>query len=261
MTFALFSVFLFLFLHPEEQIHEPIEIRIHGRVEPESPTHTQPAGAPLRQSAPWRGVTVTTASTRRAVDQFLMKAQPRDTIVAFVAGHGVRTEHKVYYFLTPDSTPDDPYAGIDRGTIEALVLSEKLHANRRLLLLDTCHAGELIPGDRGRAAEALVDQDEVNTFGGSAEGKGIYIFAASTDAGFAQEQDGNGVFTRALLDGLKGDADGKPFGNQNGLVEIEELKTIVRFGVLEMTEGRQKATVPKVIAGEDFPIGRAGAGR
>ena len=190
-----------------------------------------------------------------------MRAQPRDTIVVFVAGHGVRTEHSDYYFLTPEATPDDPYAGIDRGAIEALVLSEKLHAKRRLLLLDTCHSGEMIKNARGRAAEFLVDQNHVDGFGESDDAEGIYMIAASTDSGFALETEGNGIFTRALTDGLAGEADSGRFGNKNGPVEIEELKWFVRLQVIERSSGRQKISVPKELAGENFPIGRSGGGR
>lgn len=199
---------------------------------------------------------VTAAAARRVVDQFLVKAQPRDTIVVLVAGHGVRTEHSEYYFLTADATPADPYPGIDRGAIEALVMSEKLNAKRRLLLLDTCHAGGREPGARGGSIRSLVQPDEVEAFGTDEDASGIYLLASSTDDGFAREMEGNGIFTRALLDGLAGAADTGPFGDGNGFVEIEELKQHIYVQVLEKSMGRQRATVPKVISGENFPLAR-----
>ncbi len=203
---------------------------------------------------------VTIPAVKRSLDQFLVPAQPRDTIVVFVSGHGVRTEHSDYFFLTSDATPKDPYAGVDRATIESLVTSDKLHANRRLLLLDTCQAGGAAPGSentRGAAIPQLLVQDEVNAFKSADDATGLYILASSTDDSFAREANGNGLFTRALLDGLAGAADTGALGDKNGLVEIEELKNFGYFQVLESSEGKQRATVPKVISGENFPLGRA----
>ena len=203
---------------------------------------------------------VTSGAARRAVDQFLLKAQPRDTIVVFVAGHGVKTEHQDYYFLTPDATPDDPYDAIDRGTIQALVMTDKLNAKRRLLLLDTCEAGGLEPGTRGAAALGLVSPNEVESFGADDEASGIYLLASSYDDRVARETERNGLFTRALVDGLAGAADTPPFGDDNGFVEIAELKQHIDYAVLEASQGAQRTSVPKVISGENFPLARVRGG-
>ena len=203
---------------------------------------------------------VTIGKAKRALDRFLVNAQPRDTIVVFVAGHGIRTEHEEYFFLTPGTTPDEPYDGIDRSTIESLVLSKKLNAKRRVLLLDTCHAGGLDGSTRGAGVRSLLKQDEVNAFGADQDATGTYILASSTDTAFAHEADGNGLFTRSFIDGLSGAADAAPLGNGNGFVEIDELKSHVFYDVLERSMGRQRTTVPKVISGENFPLGRVGGG-
>ncbi len=191
---------------------------------------------------------VTPGKLRRAREEFLLRAEPEDTILVFAAGHGVRSASGEYYFLTPGTTPDDPYDGIERDVLESLVTWDRLHASRRILLLDTCHSGEAFgEGKRGLASDSF-DQAEVD----EAAGTGLYIIAASSEKGFAQEMEGNGLFTAALLEGLDGAAD----ANGDGLVGIDELKTYATTAVHERSAGRQRPTAPRIEGGDDFPLAR-----
>ncbi|MFN0009802.1 MAG: TPR end-of-group domain-containing protein [Planctomycetota bacterium] len=192
---------------------------------------------------------VTPGKLRKAREEFLLRAQPDDTIVVFAAGHGVRSESGEYYFLTPGTTPESPYDGVERQMLESLVTWDKLHAKRRILLLDTCHSGEAFgEGKRGISTDAF-DQKAVN----EAAGTGLYIIAASSEQGFAQEMRGNGLFTKCLLEGLDGAAD----SNRDGLVGIDELKTFATAAVHERSGGRQRPTAPRIEGGEDFPLARS----
>ena len=191
---------------------------------------------------------VSLGAVRRLRDDFLLRAKPEDTIVVFAAGHGVRTATNEYYFLTSGSQADDPYDGIAGKDLEDLVSWERLHARKRVLLLDTCHSGASVgtrgatplfgPGDQARLDESVRE--------------GIYVIAASADDEFAREQEGNGIFTRALLDGLSGSAD----SDKNGYVEIEELKAYAGRQVHERSGGRQVPTFPKVEGGENFRLAK-----
>jgi uncharacterized caspase-like protein len=198
---------------------------------------------------------VSSPEVLRLRDQFLLRARPDDTILVFVAGHGVRSETGEYWFLTPPATPDHPYTGIKRADLESLVTWDKLHATKRVLLLDTCHSGAAF-GTRGERGIAF-QQSEVDTL--HERSSGLYILAATSDDGFAREQEGNGLFTKALLDGLDGAADEGDFGDKDGTVGIDELMHFARYAVLERSEGRQKPTFPKVEGGENFPLARARA--
>jgi len=196
---------------------------------------------------------VTTRAIRRLRTEYLLQAQPEDTILVFVAGHGVRTEQGEYFFLTPECTPDDPYAGIDRDDIEDLVRWEKLHAQRRVLLMDTCHAGSDISEATRAADRGIVafDQDDVDQ-AVDLTASGIYIIAASSDEGFAREREGNGLFTKAILEGLTAAGD----RNGNGYIEIEELKEFASEMVHRESGGRQRPTIPTIRGGENFPLAR-----
>ena len=191
---------------------------------------------------------VTLKAVRRLRDDFLLRARPEDTIIVFAAGHGIRSATNEYFFLTSDSTADDPYGGIARKDLEDLVSSEKLHARKRVLLLDTCHSGTSV---RTRGASPLFGPDDQARLEESVRA-GIYVIAASADDEFAREQEGNGLFTRALLDGLAGSAD----ADKNGYVEIEELKAYAGRQVHERSGGRQVPTFPKVEGGENFRLAK-----
>ena len=193
---------------------------------------------------------VTGSNLRRARERFLHRAGEEDTIVVFAAGHGVRSETGEYYYLTPGATATDPYDGIERSQLESLVTWDRLLARRRLLLIDTCHSGEAY-GEGARGAPAMTSafqQDEVDT----ALGEGLYIFAASSEEGLAREQDGNGLFTRALLDGLDGAAD----ASGDGLVDVAELMSYASQRVKDDSQQRQRPTMPRVVGGDPFGLAR-----
>jgi uncharacterized caspase-like protein len=194
---------------------------------------------------------VSSGALNEALEDFLYEAGEDDTIVVFVAGHGARSRRTGrYYFLTSDATVDRPTRGISREQLYALVQWKGLRARRRLLLIDTCHAGEdFAQGDRGVAVQDAFSQDEVDTALG--EGNGLYIVAASTERGAARERQGNGVFTRALLDGLRGKADTV---YDPGTIDVRELVRYVEDAVREMTNGAQRPTVPRGQGGVAFPL-------
>jgi WD40 repeat protein len=195
---------------------------------------------------------VTPASLQRLERTFLLQAKPEDTIIVFAAGHGMRNNLNEYWFLTSTATIDDPYTGIGREALEELVTWEKLHAERRILLLDTCHSGSMV-GRRG--VSRLYEKDDVDALMRESR-TGLYILAASSSDEFAREQRGNGVFTAAVLEAIEGAADRTPHGNGNGLVEIEEIKKYAEEQVLARSGGQQRPTFPEVRGGENFPVAR-----
>ncbi len=78
------------------------------------------------------------------------------------------------------------------------------------------------------------------------------VFAASTGKQVAQERDewGNGAFTKALLEGIGGQAD---YGH-TGKITVNMLDLYISERVKELTQGQQtpSTTKPQTIA--DFPV-------
>lgn len=88
---------------------------------------------------------VTPAALKEAADT-LQNATARDTVVIFVAGHGLysREAAPTYYFLPHTADLSNiPGTGISFESIESLLINTP--ARRRLLLLDTCESGEIDP--------------------------------------------------------------------------------------------------------------------
>jgi uncharacterized caspase-like protein len=84
-------------------------------------------------------------------------------------------------------------------------------------------------------------------------GSGAEVITASDGLQLAQESQelGNGVFTKAVLEGLRdGDAD----SDKNGQITISELSVFVQKRVLELTGGQQRPTARRDTLEFDFPL-------
>jgi hypothetical protein len=146
-------------------------------------------------------------ATRRGVLEALEEAAriatPEDTFVLYLAGHGVRTEpDQRFLFLPHDASDTSNWAVLRRQGIEDSVLVAaiaRIRARDGILLLDTCHAGQLT-------------LDQLSALGNET---GRFLLAASTSVQEALDSydDRNGVFAYALREGLTGraamDGDGR----------------------------------------------------
>jgi hypothetical protein len=155
-----------------------------------------------------------------ALRQRLAASGPDDLVVLFLAGHGVLDERQDWWFLTHAGDPEQPAAGcVAYHEIEGLF--DGIPAQRRLLLMDACHAGEVdaaatVPGP-GVAVRAVRGLKRVTSTGSAEDAAlmrdifidlrraaGAVVIAASAGQEVAYEDDRwqGGAFTRALLDSL-----------------------------------------------------------
>lgn len=185
---------------------------------------------------------VTKTAVSLARDNFLHAAAEKDTIVVYVAGHGVLSPNtREYWFLTPDATPEVPNYGVNRRDLDDLVLSENLVSSRRVLFYDTCASGSgLAEGARGgeNPFGSLIDEDTVLRNRVLSSGHGIHIFAASARSGQAEELPGNGIFTAGVVSALTNTTAAD--ANNDGVVDIDELFNHVEDHVMERTDNRQR---------------------
>ncbi len=167
-----------------------------------------------------------------------------DVAMIFLAGHGVNDSGGKYYFLPVDADTHRlrrtalPYSDL-KNTVATL-------SGKTLLFVDSCHAGDVMGARRGVAdINALVNELT------SAE-NGAVVFASSTGRQFALEDSkwGNGAFTKALIEGLEGQAD---FG-KDGTITVNRLDLYLSERVKALTEGRQTPTTTKPKTIQDFPI-------
>jgi uncharacterized caspase-like protein len=179
-----------------------------------------------------------------ASKDFFAGAELGDVAVIFVAGHGMTTDDKGYYFVAHDTDPEQlPATGVSWSFFDGLL--NELKCNR-LLLADTCHSA-LIRGRDGWRQRARGDGNE---FLRESRATGAFVFAASTGEGVSREDDawGHGAFAKALIDGLSGAAVLAP----EKKVELGVLRSWVISEVGRLTATTQKPVFADLSGGADL---------
>ena len=106
-----------------------------------------------------------------------------------------------------------------------------------------------------RRGDVPVDVDRVANDLSSAE-NGVVVFASSTGMQLSLERAdwGNGAFTKALLEGLEGEAD----YTEDGAITVNELELYIAERVKVLTGGEQTPTMSKPQTIPDFPLAVSG---
>ena len=185
-----------------------------------------------------------------ALDWLRSKPGPNDVAVLFFAGHGVVDAADTYYFLPYDMRASQ----LKRSAVSETQLRDALAAvrGRTLFFVDTCYASRAI-GNADR-------HETVRLANGLSQSEmGVIVFSGSAPRQESLESAawGNGAFTKALLDGLGGLADGRHVG----FVTHVGLDGYVSRAVRDLTGGRQTpmTVLPRGIA--DYPIAKAAPAR
>jgi uncharacterized caspase-like protein len=189
----------------------------------------------------------TTANIRHALFTFLTAAQPQDTVVIYIAGHGAPDPHdpRNLYLITADTKPDDM-----GGTAFPMwqmqdVFERVLKANKVITVADTCHSygfSGARAADAGAKGSNLINQYMERY---ASKGQRAVITASDiSESSYedAQWGDGHGVFTYFLLRGLNGEAD----KNHDGVVTAGELFAYLQSAVPKATNGKQN---PRAMGG------------
>jgi hypothetical protein len=151
-----------------------------------------------------------------AIKTTFAKVQPDDSVFAYMAGHGEVVAGE-YYFIAHDTTARGiAINGVPLTKIKAAFDSSP--SQRAFLWLDFCHSGGIIPRDIGVEPD---DREVISRALEVVEGHGKLIVAACTPGQKAYESAvvGHGLFTDALLRGLKGEAANKGEVTVNSLFD------------------------------------------
>jgi uncharacterized caspase-like protein len=216
------------------------------------------------------------------IREFLANATENDEVVAFCAGHGVLDSNLDYVYASHEfdsANPSETGIKLDE-LVDAIGSSMSL---KRLLLLDTCHSGQVGEKDEMLLAQMNTELPKgvravkqrgmsVKPVAGlSAEGqqrfieemfllpgihRGINIIGASGGAEFALEsaQWNNGVFTATIIEALR---DKKADLNGDARISVGELRDFLGQRVSELTKGAQKPSVVAAERDQDFDLIRA----
>ncbi len=199
------------------------------------------------------------------IKTFLKNANEEDAVIIFIAGHGVLDSDFDYYFAAHDMDFNNPkYFGVPYEDFERIL--SQTRAYQKLLIMDTCHSGELdkeeIEEDENqdtkdgeiefRAVGVGVREKEAfgveNTnqlmdemFRDVRKGTGATVISSAGGVEFAMESDAwkNGLFTYCLLEGLESkNAD----FNKDDEIRVSEIRAYVYDKVNKLSNGRQKPT-------------------
>lgn len=214
----------------------------------------------------------TASNITAALETFFSKAGPNDQIILFMAGHGVLDASLSYWFAPHDMDFVNPQAnGIGYNSIIALL--NKAKAVRKLLIMDSCHAGDIFekdnktlaeskPSDKDKRGASLIEQENsheekvseimAQLFNNVSSGSGITVLTASagTDVAYESAELSNGAFTTALIEGLE-----SAFKNSWGQINTEAQKQLqlddsfiyqLQKRVITATQSRQIPNVREV---------------
>ena len=211
---------------------------------------------------------VSDASVLEKIKGFLSASNPSDKVVFYVAGHGMLDSNMDYYYAPATFDVNR----VKETGISADALMDCLDssaAQMKLLLMDTCHAGEL--GEAGEEKMALAMEqlppgvraiqhrgmkvrktamsyatrkryiEEMFSIGSTR--RGINMLTASAGAEYALETSEmqNGVYTASVIEALREPA--WRDSDSDGILRIDELFPAVQEAVEKRTGGMQKPSV------------------
>ncbi len=186
-------------------------------------------------------------AVRTGLRNFLPRAGPADLVFFFIAGHGAPDPYapqNLYFLLSDSKVADMPNTALPMDEVKQ-VLNQNLRAQRVIAFIDTCHSAGLSGGKlvltRG------LENNLVNLYAAQLfKERGTAVLTSSDINEISHESEqwggGHGIFTMALLEGLRGDAD----LNRDHLVTAGELFRYVHDRVSVATAFEQN---PKALPG------------
>ncbi len=198
---------------------------------------------------------VTLKSIQQNFKQLAAKTKPEDVFILYLAGHG-KVFDGSYHFIPSDAIYSNEKAfraaSLDEHKLRGLLASIK--AQKSVLILDTCYAGQMAQSADINPKNLLVASrggiDEKTAISRLMRATGRAVLAASTDTQLALEgYKGHGFFTHALLEGLQGGAD----MDKDDYVHVMELGGFLGKRVPELTEERQFPMMETEKL-QDFPL-------
>jgi WD40 repeat protein len=227
----------------------------------------------------------TRAEILKAKD-WLKQSRVNDLVVVFAAGHGMTDAQSNYYFGTHDIDPRNPASrGLPYDEFEFLL--DGVSAMQKLLLLDTCFSGEIekdqpvavaagpaastragavrmrafkaaravtvVADEGGSSLSAAMLRFQQDWFADLRRGTGAAVISSSSGNEYSLEgeQWRNGVFTYAVLQGLK---NGMADANKDRVITVSELQAYVIDQVRALTQGGQNPTVRRENLEYDFAV-------
>jgi len=140
----------------------------------------------------------------------LKETKPKDVVIVFLAGHGVKgtSEEEGYLYVTMHA---NSIAQIqDKDTQQTVAVSSKelnnwlrsIPANKQVMILDTCAAGAMI---KELMSSRNLTADQIRAIDKLQRSSGLHILmgSAADSVSYEASQYGQGLLTYSLLEGMK----------------------------------------------------------
>jgi len=227
----------------------------------------------------------------RRAKEWLAQARVNDLVVVFAAGHGMTDARQDYFFGTYDIDPEHPnLRGLPYEDFEALLdgipalkkvllidtcFSGEIEKDESTIVAQTQVSGAGTVSMRSfkaaRAVNVVADENapaaaaggeitpadamrfQQELFADLRRGTGAVVISSASGNEYALEgeQWSNGVFTYALLNGLR---NARADANKDGTVTVSELQAFVIDEVRKLTAGGQNPTVRRENLEYDFAV-------
>lgn len=227
-------------------------------------------------------ISPTKENFRQEFARIAAKAKPEDTVVVYLSGHGVSLDNTdTYLYLTQNSfstSKDDLVKDLSINTISSDELlcwltttpcknpNDQLQfegkpqlgtkALKQVIILDTCaagKAGQILSLTSKK--ELTIDQRRAIEFLKDKSGTHILMGSTADQPSYEASQYGQGVLTRALLQGIAGAA----LQNPNNFIDVRALFGYAEGAVPDLAKnigGIQRPTIASPPGSNTFLIGR-----
>jgi len=192
-----------------------------------------PLGFPASNVTVLRDAQATKGEIERVLSSVVRKATaPEDRLFLFFATHGVTVPlpggGEEGYLLFHDTDPTDlPYTALSMSALKQI--GQRIPARHILVAVDACYGGYSLV--RAQAPPVL-DRRYLELL---AQSRVIQVLTAGRKNQPVLEEQGHGVFTRKLLDGLLGHAD----SNGDGVLTGTELAAWMHPRVAQASDNKQ----------------------
>lgn len=213
-----------------------------------------------------------------SIKSFLGQADVDDVVIVFIAGHGVLDESFTYYFATTNMDFSNPSSGgLSYEALEGLL--DGISCRNKLLMMDTCHSGELDKDEvetankqvkstgavAFRSTGALIKLKE-NSFGlkntlelsktlfsDMRKGTGANVVSAAGGTEYAAEgiNSKNGLFTSCFIQGL---TTRRADWNRDRIYSVSEIRDYISEQVIRISNGNQVPTSREENVKNDFRV-------
>lgn len=173
----------------------------------------------------------------------------RDVAMLFFAGHGIDDNSGTLYLLPVTADPN----ALRRTCIMKAEIQETVAnaAGKIVVFIDACHSGNVMKENSTTRRNITPNINALINELISAE-NGAVTFSSSSGRQYSLEDKtwNNGVFTKALVEGLSG----KAVSNDQGRISVKSLDAYIAERVKTLTGGQQTPTTNFPPNVPDFPI-------